>query len=232
MKILRQSEMVKESEAELWCNFYPRNNSFTLHPFCLPSFFAKWELLVFPVWLQPQTALISCAHLHISSTDLACTQASPFPASTLAQMFLTALWFPHASLFSSCWCPSPENLSFSYAVLLWPLVISIAVSLWFHTSHTCDTEIKITTGAGWRHHYSNPASGSWTRSGASKRELRLTGYEIHYGTRKLGWLHFEDNISRELALKQTHPLAGFESVENQGPNWIYQGWRNQEKTIM
>lgn len=159
-----------ESEAELWCNFYPRK-FFSLRASCLPSSLVKCELMVLPAWLQLQPALISWHRLHLSSPDLPCTRASGFPVSALAQVLLAALQFPDAPLFSSCWWASPsEIISSSYAVLPWPLMIPLAVCMWSHT-HFPHVWRQKSLGAGGRDCYSNPASGHWVRSGASKRDL-------------------------------------------------------------
>lgn len=64
MKILRQSKVVRRVSGRTFCcNCCPRNNSLALHPVCLPSSLLKFELLVFPVLLQPQPALISFPRL-------------------------------------------------------------------------------------------------------------------------------------------------------------------------
>lgn len=111
---------LEESEAELWCNFYPRNNP--PPPTCFLPSFTPGQMWTYHVSFL--AAASDCSHFLSRSSP-------PFhwPVSTLAQVLLTALQFPDASLFSSCcWAYPSEILSFSYGVL--PL--ATAVFLWSH----------------------------------------------------------------------------------------------------
>lgn len=125
MEILRQSKMVRRVRSRPLCHFCPRNSSFTPHPFCLPSSLVKCKRLMFPVWLQPQPALISCSpSFHWPGLYPNLSRSSVSPCSDL----LTALQFPERSLLSSCWWHSLlsfftflESYPFPMQSCLWPL---------------------------------------------------------------------------------------------------------------
>lgn len=106
------------------------------------------------------------------------------------------------------------------------LVISVALL----TSHTCDRQMKLLQG---QDHYSSPALGSWIRSDASDRDLgtqngitSIVEQEVEVGsasrmTRAMSWPQ-----------KETHPLTGFEAVENHRTKLSLPGLTESSKTIL
>lgn len=131
-------------------------------PCFLPSFtLVKCELIMFPFWLQPQTALISCPGLHLPSTDLCQPLLRCSSLLSNSQMLLGSHLAEEHTLLKSY--PFPPQCC------LWPLLFFCGPTF---TVHMCAMVTKITTGGRMKEPLLSP-SGSWTRSGAStsRRDL-------------------------------------------------------------
>ena len=78
MEILSQSQMVCRIRSRSLVSLCPGNSSFTPNPFCLPSALVRCERLMFPVWLQPQPALLSCSLFPFLPLTWPVSQPLPF----------------------------------------------------------------------------------------------------------------------------------------------------------
>lgn len=78
MEILSQSQMVCRIRSRSLVSLCPGNSSFTPNPFCLPSALFRCEHLMFPVWLQPQPALLSCSLFPFLPLTWPVSQPLPF----------------------------------------------------------------------------------------------------------------------------------------------------------
>lgn len=147
------------------------------HAFCLPSPLVKCELIMFPFWLQPQTALISCPGLHLPSTDLCQPLLRCSSLLSNSQMLLGSHLADEHTLLKSYLFP----LQFC----LWPLLFFCGPTF---TAHMCDMVTKITTGSRMK----GPLLQSFWKLDQvwciyyEKRFVHSKGCKIRYRTRHLG----------------------------------------------